>query len=219
MLGAIKRAKAEPNLVPEAPGDEEGELLGGVQLKCVKFEYVPNRQLFMATGPGIMTVDNSRIAEPEQEVGRFSLHQPCYAFLRNFDTLKYFLDTNRIFAEAKEQEMLLVNYIPVVDGRYGEGAEARASRVEVVLYNTPDGKTGLAAMTASGGIRYDDDKDNIFVGSELFYHHEKSLITVQGDESQSCYWNGALVDAIQYDLVTGKVETHVVAPGALQINR
>jgi hypothetical protein len=219
MLGTIKRAKAEPNLVPEAPGDEEGELLGGIQLKCVKFEYVPNRQLFMATGPGIMTVDNSRIAEPEQEVGRFSLHQPCYAFLRNFDTLKYFLDTNRIFAEAKEQEMLLVNYIPVVDGRYGEGAEARASRVEAVLYKTPDGKTGLAAMTASGGIRYDDDKDNIFVGSELFYHHEKSLITVQGDESQSCYWNGALVDAIQYDLVTGKVETHVVAPGALEINR
>ena len=104
-------------------------------------------------------------------------------------------------------------------GRYREGAEARASRVEAVLYETPDGKTSLAAMTASGGIRYDDDKDNIFVGSELFYHHEKPLITVQGDESQSCYWHGALVDAIQYDLVTGKVETHVVAPGALQINR
>jgi hypothetical protein len=133
--------------------------------------------------------------------------------------LKYFLETDRIFAEADEQEMLLVNYIPVVDGRYGEGAEARASRVEAVLYETPDGRTGLAAMTASGGIRYDDDKDNIFVGSELFYHHEKSLITVQGDDTRSCYWNGALVDAIQYDLVTGKVETQVVAPGALQINR
>jgi hypothetical protein len=219
MLGTVKRAKAEPNLVKEVQSDEAGKLLGGVQLKCVKFEYVPNHRLFVATGPGILTVNNSRIAEPEQQTGRFSLHQPCYAFLRNFDTLKYFVETNRVFAEAAEQEMLLVNYIPVVDGRYGDGAEARASRVEAVLYETPDGQTGLAALTASDGIRYDDDKGNIFVGSELFYNHDKSLITVEGDESQLCYWNGAVVDAIQYDLVTGKVETRVVAPGALQIDR
>ncbi|MBA7682022.1 hypothetical protein ES703_90368 [subsurface metagenome] len=42
---------------------------------------------------------------------------------------------------------------------------------------------------------------------------------VRGDELQSCYFNGALVEEIEFNSRTGKIEAKVVAPGALQINR
>jgi len=42
---------------------------------------------------------------------------------------------------------------------------------------------------------------------------------VKGDELQPCYFNGALVEEIELNSRTGKVEAKVVAPGALQINR
>jgi hypothetical protein len=40
---------------------------------------------------------------------------------------------------------------------------------------------------------------------------------VKGDRFQPCYFNGTLVDGIEYDLKTGKIKAKVVGPGTLKI--
>jgi hypothetical protein len=45
------------------------------------------------------------------------------------------------------------------------------------------------------------------------------LITVIGDQTQPCYYNGALVDEIRYNLKTGSVKAKGVGAGALDINK
>jgi hypothetical protein len=79
----------------------------------------------------------------------------------------------------------------------------------------------VSTLTASGGITYEDG-DNEFEGSELFYDHKKSIVKISGDESQPCYFNGVLVDAIEIDLRNGeviKVKGQVPLPGTLQTER
>ena len=199
------------------------ELLGGIELKCRKFDYDAVQKLFLATGPlaagpALIQVDNSKISQAKQATGRFSLRRPCYAFLRRFDTLKYLLKENRIIADAGPQETLRIDYIPVIEGKYGKQVTAHARHLEALLYQTTDGRTELSTLTASGGITYEDeDKDNQFVGSNLFYDYKKSVMKLWGDEFQPCYLNGALVDGIEYNLKTGKAKAKVVAPGALQM--
>jgi hypothetical protein len=191
------------------------KLLGGVELKCVQFDYDTAQQLFLATGPGKISLHNSRVSEPNEEVGRFSLRRPCWVIVEHFDTLKYFLEENRIVADAGSQE-ILINYIPVVDGQYGQLSVATASHVEAFLYQTADGLTELSTLTASGGIFYEDE-DNQFVGSELFYDHNEFIMKVKGDELQPCYFNGALVDGIEYNVKTAEGTVEIIGPGALQM--
>jgi len=192
------------------------KLLSGVELKCVKFDYDAARQMFLATGPGTITLDNSRVSEPNEEVGRFSLRRPCWVIVENFDTLKYFLEENRIVADAGPNGMLDIGYVPVVEGEYGQAVKATAAHVEANLVETADGQTELSTLTASGGITYKDD-DNEFVGSELFYDHNEFIMKVKGDEFQPCYFNGALVDAIEYNVRTAEGTVEIIGPGTLQI--
>lgn len=214
----IKHLTADGGLVKLRSVKSAGQkLLSGIELECSKFEFDPNQQLLMATGPGEIKLNNSEISESKSESGRFSLRRPCWAFLENFDTLKYFIQENRIAADAGS-ERLLINYIPVVDGQYDEQVTAAASHIEAILYETAEGQRELSALLAIGRIDY-EDKDNRFLGSELFYDYKKSVITVKGDESAPCYYNGVLVDGVIYNLRTGKVEAKVVGPGSIQINR
>jgi len=195
----------------------ETKSLGGIELECSRFDYDPGRDLFVAAGPGIIQVDNSKITQSGADVGKFSLRKPCYAFLREFETLEYFLRENRIVADAGS-EKLLIDYFPVIDGKYDKHIQAKAGHVVAILTETADGQTELATMTATGGITYlDEENKNEFIGSELFYDHKKSAIKIKGDASQPCYLNGALVDGIIYDLKTGKVEAQISAPGTLQL--
>ena len=193
------------------------ELLGFTKLKCLKFDYDVDQQLFLATGPGVIGIDNSKISEPNSNGGRFTLRRQCYALVQNFDTLKYFLETNQIIAQA-ESGRIVIDYFPVVDGKYGQIVTAKANRIEAFLYETPTGQTELSTLHATGGVTYEEE-DMEFEGSELFYDAKKSKVDVQGDELQPCYFNGALVDAIEYDLKTGKVKANIVGPGALQMKR
>jgi len=183
----------------------------------------------LATGPGIIAVDNSKIAEPEEKVGRFSLQRPCYAVVRNFETLKYSLEANRIIADAS-REQILTDYFPIVKGQYGQQVSATSSHIEALLYETAGGRTELSTLSATGGVTYEEEsdkkkrkkskeKDIQFAGSEMFYDAGTSIIMAWGNELQPCLLNGALVDAIKYDLKTGKVKTKITAPGILQMRR
>jgi hypothetical protein len=191
-------------------------LLGGIELKCRRFDYDAEGELFLAAGPGIIKVDNSGIPEPNAGPRGFSLRRPCYAFLQNFDTLRYFSKSNLVVADARSQGTLRIDYIPIVKGKYGEQIVATASHIEADLVKAADGQTEFSTLTASGGVTYEDDK-NQFAGSQLFYDHNTSIVKVKGDRVQPCYFNGTLVDGIEYDLKTGKVKARVVGPGTLRI--
>ncbi len=203
------------------------ELLGFTKLKCLRFDYDAGQQMFLATGSGIIAADNSKIAEPERKVGRFSLQRPCYAVVRNFDTLKYFPEANLIIAGAGV-EQLLIDYFPIVQGRYGQQVSATANHVEAVLYETASGRSELSTLSATGGITYEEEgkkniwgkrKDIQFVGSEMFYDADKSIITAWGDELQPCLFNGALAPGIEYNLKTDRIKTKITGPGMLQMGR
>lgn len=217
--GTIEHLTASGGVVQLDTSKWAGEkLLGFTKLKCHRFDYDAGQQMFLATGPdGIMAVDNSRIAEPKEKVTRFSLRRPCYAVVRDFETLNYSLDTNQIIADAGRGQ-IIIDYFPIVQGQYGQQITVTAGHIEALLYETAGGRNELSTLRATDGVTY-EEKDIEFQGSKLFYDAKKSIITVQGDESQPCVFNGALVDAIEYDLKTGKVKAEIVGPGVLQRKR
>ena len=217
-LATTKTAKAGGAFAGQVQEANTAKLLGRVELKCSRFDYDAVRQEILATGPGVIKLDNSQAPEPNEPVGRFSMRKPCLAFIDGFDTLTYFVRENRIVADAGSQEKLRMDYIPAIDGRYDEHVSIKAFHVEALLYEMPGGRTELSTLTATGGIEY-EDKDNQFFGSELFYDHETGIVKVKGDESQPCYYNGILVDGIEMNVKTGKVEAEIPGPGTLQINR
>jgi hypothetical protein len=111
-----------------------------------------------------------------------------------------------------------MDYIPALDGQYEEHISVKATHVDALLYELSSGQTELATLTAAGGIEY-EDKKNEFFGSELFYDHKTAFVTVKGDKSTPCYYNGVPVDGIKMDMKTSRVEADIVGPGTLQMNR
>ncbi len=222
-LASTKRAKADPNLVEYAHDVNDAELLGGVELKCARVDFDPNEGLFKASGaPAEIVMDNSKVAVSEQDPNGFSLSGPCYAFLANYDSLKYFINEDRIVAEAVPGGALWFHYVPVVAGVHNPDAMTTASapRVEAFLKKLPDGRTELSTLKATGGIDISDlSNGNHFIGSELHYDQTTSIMTINGDETTPCLGNGALVDGIEYNVTTGKLDFKVIGPGAIQTNQ
>ncbi|MHC4544386.1 MAG: hypothetical protein ACYTDW_07440, partial [Planctomycetota bacterium] len=216
--GTIEHLTASGGVVQLDTSKWAGEkLLGFTKLKCRRFDYDAKQQFFLATGPGNIAIDNSTISEPNSDGGRFSLRKRCYAVVENFDTLKYLLETNQIIAEAEGQG-LGVNYFPIVDGKADQHVTVTAGRVVANLLETADNRTEISDLLATGGVTY-KEKDKEFAGSRLFYDALKAVLTVQGDASHSCIYNGTLVDQIEYDLKTGNVKFQIVGPGVIQGKR
>jgi hypothetical protein len=161
--------------------------------------------------------------ETSPKAGKFSLQRPCYAVMRNFDTLKYLKETDMIIADAGN-EQILIDYFPVVKGKQEQQTSATANHVEAVLYETSSGQTELSTLSAKGGITYEEEKEKKgrtvqFVGSEMFYDSSKSMITAWGDQSQPCFLNGALAPGIEYDLKNDRITTKITGPGMMQMGR
>jgi len=193
-----------------------GKQLSGIELICRQFDHDADQDIFIATGPGEIRLDASQAAEPNAPSGTFSLNKPCWAFVQNFDTLKYFPKENKIIADAGANAALVVKYIPIENGEYGDLNVVTADRVVCNLIETATGGSELATLTASGGVTYQSPK-NQFIGGKFFYDHAKGLITVVGSESFPCQYNGALTDQIEYNLNTGRIKADLIGPGALQL--
>jgi len=219
-LATTKIARPDPNQAGYVSDANAVELLGGVELKCSRVDYDPVGALFTAAGaPAEILMDNSKVSITETEPNASSLSKPCYVLIQNFDTLKYFMGENRIVADAGAGGVLWLQHVPVVDGEHDLDATtiASAPHVEAILVKTAEGHTELSTLTATGGIAFDDDANNsIFLGSKLFYDHKTSIMKVTGDASRPCLCNGVLVDEIEYNVITRKLDFMVVAPGAMQ---
>lgn len=190
--------------------------LGGVELQCIRLDYDPNQQVFIAKGPGIIKLDNSKISVSDSEPNQFSLRRPCYAFLRDFGRLEYHLGKHQITADASPEGALRIDYIPIVGGEYGQQIIATAGHIEIYLMQTDDNQNEISRIIATKNITYEDG-NNQFAGNKLVYEHSTSVVQIYGDESRPCLLNGALVDGIEIDLRTGKVHAQIPVPGVLQI--
>ncbi len=211
----VKHLTADGGVVKlQSRKKSKGQVLGGADLECRRLDYDTDQEMFEAIGPGMITLDNSKISEPNEQLSRFSFRRPCYAFLRDFAKLKYFQKVNRIIADAGPEGTLQVNYIPIVKGQYGQQVLATAAHAEVNFTQTADSQTELSSLIASGAITYDDGKKQ-FQGSKLLYDAGKSIVTVQGDESEPCFFNGAAVDGFVWDLKTDRIKFDIAGPSAL----
>ena len=214
-LAALKKAKAG---AMQVKGIKSGRKLGGIEIKCNRIDYSSLQQLFLATGPALVKLNNTEVKEPNERIGTSGIGTEWWAVVENCDNLQYSPSENRIVANAVPGETLHIKYITVEQGQFGPVILATAGHVDIRLTETEDGQTELSTLYASGGIDYKDN-GNRFIGSELLFEREKSLVTVAGDDTQPCYFNGSLVDGIKYNLKTGKVKAQVVGPGALRMNR
>ncbi len=223
---AIKHVNAGGGVVKLATVKTAEELLGGIELKCLKFDFDTNDRTFVATGPGIIKVDNSRIPETKRRVGKFGLRKQCYALVDGFDTLTYFIDSDYVIANSETQG-IHIGYIPVVKGKEEQVVKATASHVEARLIKAPTGQSELSTLSATGGITYEEElyqkknqrKTIQFVGSGFCYDANENMIYAWGSGSQPCFLNGALVDGIKYNLKSGRIKAEIVGPGMLQMGR
>ncbi len=217
-LAALKKAKAG---TVQAQGLKSGRKLSGIEIKCSRIDYDSQRQLFLATGPALVKLNNTEVKEPNERIGTSGIGTEWWVVAENCDNLQYSPSENRIIANALPGETLDIQYITVERGEYGPVILAKAGHVDIKLTEAEDGRTELSTLYASGGIDYNDYKDNgnRFIGSELLFEREKSLVTVAGDDTQPCYFNGSLVDGVEYNIKTGKVKAQVVGPGLLRINK
>lgn len=212
----IKHLTASGGVVRLATVKSKGEkLLSGIELKCRQFDFDDAEQIFTATGQGVIKFANIAAKTPQKQTSEFSLRQPCWALFEDFDRLQYYLEKKQIIVDAKTKK-INIGYVPIINGEYGQPVRATAGHVEALLYETADGQTDLAQLFASGGVTFEDDK-NQFAGGSLFYNHKKSIIKVKASEAQPCIYNGALVKAIEYNLKTKKVKAKIAGPGIMQL--
>jgi len=217
----------------------DGRLLGWTRVRASQLEYEAANRLFTAHGPGELQLNNAPASSLDPNVGElragrapprdvrdkprqidpnaFGFNQPCYAFLRDFDVLTFASDTNRIVVAA-ESRPILIDYIPVIKGKYGQPIRGDAGHLDLTLLQTAPGRMELASLVASKGVTYEDQAKQ-FVGGTLTYDRERSLVKVVGDDTQPCYLNGALVDQIEMDTATGALKIQLQAPGVFQGKR
>jgi len=190
------------------------KVVGGVELKCTRFEYTPDDRCYVATGPGVLKAHNARRPGPNETAAAFNAQSSYWTVLQRFENIKFFIDQNQIVVNAEPGKMLDITYVPVIDGSYGDVIKLAAARIDALLSQDPDGTTTVSTVTATGGLDY-VEADKHFVGSRLFYDHAQNTVSINGDESLPCLLNGALVDSINYNLRTGEVSAEIVAPGGL----
>jgi hypothetical protein len=191
----------------------QDKMLSAVELECRQFDFDGIEQMFLATGPGVIEIDNSNVPEPNAEPnspneGRFSFRRRCWAMIDDFDTLKFFTSSNLLVADGLSQQVR-IGYVPVIeDDQYGLPVKASAGHAEAVLYETTNDEFELLTFSATGGVTYEDE-DKQFEGDELLHDAGKSLVTVAGD----CRFNGVPVDGIEWDLLTDRIKFQVTGLG------
>jgi hypothetical protein len=196
----------------------QGKLIGGIELKCNRFDYFAQEQYLVATGPGVIKADNSNAQETGKNLNRYSLRRRCYGLVENFQTLTYFLKSDWIVAKAGTHQMFL-GYVPVLeDGQLGEPTRAYTGIVEAYLSKTPEGSLEIKDLKTQQGVVYEGQEIK-FEGSEMLYNAEDSLVLVRGNESNPCFLNGTPVDGVEYNLITGNIKGKIIAPGMFQLSR
>ena len=140
----------------------------------------------------------------------------------NFDTLSYFLDQNHMIASAESElgGSLVIDYMPLKDGRIERSIRITAGHVEAFFYESDAGDLELSSLSATQGVSCDDDGSRrSFDGSNLLYDHALGVMTVTGSEDMPCELDGTPVEGVEYNLRTRSLKASPIAPGAIQLNQ
>ena len=166
----IKKVVAEGGTVQLATAKMAGEkVLGFSKLKCSKFEYDGDSSKLLAAGPGLIAIDNSKIAAPQKQKSKpakFGLRRQCYAVVRDFQALTYNLKSNTLSADNTGGG-LIIDYFPVDAGKTDTQVTITAGHIDAKLQDMPAGGMELTNLTATGGVTY-EEKDIQFAGSDLY---------------------------------------------------
>jgi hypothetical protein len=203
-LRIISAQRSERAISETGLFDPAGKPLVGADMSCAQCDYhaIPGEERITAIGPGNIRLNNS------QAQGTSGAGQPCYAFLRHFQSLTYYLTDNRIEADAGSEQMLF-DYFPVVDGRYERHIKAQAEHVEILLTKTRSGEIDLSLLKATGNVSYEDTKHQL-TANGLLYDHADYTMEMWGHDNQPCYANGVAVNRIQFNLKTNQLKTELM---------
>ncbi len=194
----------------------DDKLTGEGALYAHELQYDAESDQFTASGPGEIWLHNATTIRSKTDPNARPLG-PCYVRVKNFDTLTYWAMSNQVVAEDDEQQ-LLMEYFPRVDGNWGSRTYAVAGHVNATLLKVAEGRMDLASLVASQGVEYDSEADHWnFVGSELVYDNVTSLMTIRGDDLRPCKLNGVLVDQIVADPKTRRIEAEVPSTSVFQV--
>ena len=210
VLKVTKKAKDSGILMPS-----DDQVLGWTQLVCKSLDYNTKDQIFQANGPGELTLSDIEIKDSNEFNGMKILGKEWWAIMSGFSDLSYLLSNNRIIANAEPEKTIDIKYIEQQNEERSPVIIATAGHIEVELKENEEKKLAPSKIIASGGIYYKKDVDNSFRGSILLYDHEKSLVTIYGDEKNPAYYNNVPVDPIFIDLKTGNVRSTITSPGSI----
>jgi hypothetical protein len=218
-LRILRKGPANSRLRGKDVTPAEAGVLGWTTLDAAQLQYEADSRQFTAIGPGEIWIRNDEMTNAKADPNQFSLGRACVARLTNWDMLRYSAATNQIIAEDDSQQLLL-DYFPLTDGKYNRQTRTVAGHIEASLKEITKGHLELATLTATKGIEYEDETGGLsFVGSTLSYDYAQSLVAVRGDDEQPCFLNGALVDQIDLNLKTGRIQAEIPGPSVFQIRR
>lgn len=203
----IEKIFTEGNKVVLASTKTRDEkVIGGMQMKCNKFDYDLKKQYVLATGPGNIFIDNSNVTENSSSQEAFR------AVIRNFKYLKYFTDENKLLAESLD-DPLMIDYIPVSEKNEDRPRFMASRSFEANFKETGSGDMELVDVTAENGVTYRDEEIE-FAGSDLYFDVTSSLLSINGSENYPCLLNGSLVESIKYDVSKEElIKAEIERPG------
>jgi hypothetical protein len=216
-VGSI--AITEGNVMLESVRKHEDTVIGHVRLSCVRIDYDGVKKIVYAVGPGNIQMNNENAPQPDSKdkPKGLSFQQPCFGLVRGFDKLTWFTEAMQINADGKDESVFMA-YWPIENGKRGRITRGSTTHLQTNFIPLPDGTNELATMIAAGGIYFEEVGGNIFVGENLLYKADTSLLTITSSQKNTCLLNGALVDMVEYEVDTGNVRSELASsPGALTL--
>jgi len=216
-------AVTDGNVRLESRRIANGIKISHVGLMCQQIDYDAAENLLIATGPGEIQMNNAnmpatRASGKKKRTKKDSYYDgPSYALVRNFDTLKWYTDKDRIIADGKTKSVYM-SYIPVLaNGKLGKKDEASVTHMVADFVENQSKQKELLKLTATRGIYYKQGKrGNWFLGENLFYDAKTSLMNIYGSDRWPCMINGAVAENVEYNLLTGRKKTNISStPGAV----
>jgi lipopolysaccharide export system protein LptA len=210
----------DDNVKLESRRIANGIIISHVGLMCEQIDYDSIEKLLIATGPGEILMNNANMpAKKEKKSGKKSSYYdgPSYALVRNFDTLKWFTDKDRIIADGKAKSVYM-SYIPVLaNGQLGKKDEASVTHMVTDFVENQTKQKELQKLTATEGVYFKQGKrSNWFLGEKLFYNAGTYLMTIYGSDRWPCVVNGAGAKNVEYNLLTGRKKMNLSkTPGAI----
>ena len=205
----------------ESLRSKEEETISHVRLICKRIDYYLKGSAIIATGPGKIELDNSKVEPAARSEGtedkskHFDMDGPCYAYAEGFKNLRWFMEEDVIITDGGGHSVSL-SYVPVVEGKLGAVVRASSGYMEAGFVKTGSGRSQLERLRAKEGVYYDEEDGHWFEGESLSYEAGEGLMSITGTEAKPCIANGTQVPEIEYNLKTGKVKTRLSSrPGTV----